>query len=76
VELRVVCARHGDVLAHVGRDDDLRVVRSKFLDRKASAPLGPRHFMACTRCRLVYHVSREQILEAIEHGDDVFRARA
>jgi hypothetical protein len=72
-ELRVVCARHHGVLALVGRDDDLLVVRSRLLHRRASAPLGPWQFMACRDCRMVYHVSADQILEAIEHGDDVLR---
>jgi hypothetical protein len=72
VDLRVVCARHGGVLAHVERDHGL-FVRSKFLDRKASAPLAPWQFMACRDCRMVYQVSADQILQAIERGDDVLR---
>jgi hypothetical protein len=72
-DLRLVCARHGGVLALVGRDDGSLIVQSRFLDRKASAPLAPWQFMACRDCRMVYQVSAAQILEAIERGDDVLR---
>jgi hypothetical protein len=62
-------------MAHVVHEHGSLVVRSRFLDRREAAPLAPEHFMACRRCRLVYHVSADEILGAISSGRRVLFAK-